>query len=94
MNVKLIVEYEGTRYHGWQSQAGALVRRLGSGGDPARGPDAGLLRGGDDVGHNRALARGRDAGDRAAVGAALRAAGRSATEVAELAPNADPTTAA
>jgi tRNA pseudouridine38-40 synthase len=23
MNVKLIIEYEGTRYHGWQAQAGA-----------------------------------------------------------------------
>src|ERR1700752_1200576 len=23
MNVKLVLEYEGTRYHGWQSQAGA-----------------------------------------------------------------------
>ncbi len=36
----------------------------------------------------------RPAADRAAVGAALRAAGRSASEVAELAPDADPTTAA
>ena len=36
----------------------------------------------------------RPAADRAAVGAALRAAGRNATEVAELAPNAEPTTAA
>ncbi|TMD11022.1 MAG: tRNA pseudouridine(38-40) synthase TruA [Chloroflexi bacterium] len=23
MNVKLVIEYEGTRYHGWQAQAGA-----------------------------------------------------------------------
>jgi tRNA pseudouridine38-40 synthase len=25
MNVKLVVEYEGTRYHGWQAQAGAAT---------------------------------------------------------------------
>lgn len=25
MNVKLVLEYEGTRYHGWQSQPGALT---------------------------------------------------------------------
>jgi tRNA pseudouridine38-40 synthase len=25
MNVKLVIEYEGTRYHGWQAQAGAAT---------------------------------------------------------------------
>jgi len=25
MNIKLVVEYEGTRYHGWQAQAGAAT---------------------------------------------------------------------
>jgi len=25
MNVKLIVEYEGTRYHGWQAQPGTAT---------------------------------------------------------------------
>ena len=44
MNVKLVIEYEGTHYHGWQAQAGTPTVEAALRAQPKLWPDSVTVR--------------------------------------------------